>query len=110
MGELSSEVRNGGSAACSLDAGSTPAAPLNVSLKINVPMKCFDSEELKVWSNKSERTFTIKKYQSGKCYVTYRTIRQNKADFVYYENFASLNDWRQFLKTDEYYAVKGGSK
>lgn len=73
-------------------------------------MKVFDSKELKVWSNKKERTFTIKKYYSGKCYAKYRTIRQSKEDFSYYSQFATLRDWRQFLTTDEYYAVKGGRR
>jgi hypothetical protein len=73
-------------------------------------MKVFDSKELKVWSNKLERTFTIKKYDCGKCYAKYRTIRQSKEDFHYYENHATLNDWKQFLKTDEYYEVKGGAR
>lgn len=74
-------------------------------------MKCFDSKELKVWSNKRERTFTIKKYgESGKCYAKYRTIRQSKEEFSYYIQFASINDWKQFLTTDEYYAVKGGRR
>lgn len=70
-------------------------------------MKCFDSNELKVYSNKEERTFTIKKYdESGKCYAKYRTIRQSKEDFSYYSQFATLRDWKQFLTTDEYYLVR----
>lgn len=74
-------------------------------------MKCFDSKEMKVYSNKEERTFTVKKYdESGKCYAKYRTIRQSKEDFSYYSQFATLNDWKQFLKTDEYYEVKGGAR
>jgi hypothetical protein len=73
-------------------------------------MKCFDSKELKVYSNKEERTFTIKKYDCGKCYAKYRTVRQSKDDFHYYENFATLRDWNQFLTTDEYYEVKGGRR
>lgn len=70
-------------------------------------MKCFDSKELKVWSNKRNRTFTIRTYyKDGKFCNKYRTIPQSKEDFRYYNGFASLNDWKSFLKTDEYYLVR----
>ena len=55
---------------------------------------------MKVTSNKSARTFTIKN-ETAK----YRTFKMSKQEFesAYYW---TENDWKQFLKSDEYYKVK----
>lgn len=54
---------------------------------------------MKIRSNKSKRTFTITN-ETAK----YRTFRMSKQEFesAYYW---TENDWKQFLKTDEYYKV-----
>lgn len=54
----------------------------------------------KVTSNKSKRHYTIIKDDGTK----YRTIPMNRQEFQECEN-NTLNDWKQFLKTDEYYRV-----
>lgn len=56
--------------------------------------------KIKVSSNQSKRTFTIRT-ESGK----YRTLPMSKAEFRSAEHNTG-NDWQQFLKTDEYYPVK----
>lgn len=57
-------------------------------------------ETLKITSNKSKRHYTI-----NKGYVKYRTLPMSKQEFesAYYW---TQNDWRDFLTTDEYYAIK----
>ena len=52
---------------------------------------------MKITSNKSKRTYTIKND-----YAKYRTFTMSKQEFdsAYYW---TENDWKQFLKTDEYY-------
>ncbi len=64
-------------------------------------LKTITGCELKVSSNKSKRTFTIKT-ESAK----YRTLSFSKEDFQTADMFWTANDWQQFLKTDEYYKVK----
>ena len=55
--------------------------------------------------NKAKRTFTLRCYSFNNIYAIYRTIPMSKQEF---ENayYWTLNDWKQFLKTDEYYKVK----
>lgn len=55
---------------------------------------------MKIKSNKKAKTYTIR---LG--YATYRTFKMIKQEFesAYYW---SENDWKQFLKTDEYYKVR----
>ena len=55
---------------------------------------------MKVTSNKSARTFTLRN-ETAK----YRTIRMSKQEFNS-ATYWTENDWKQFLKTDEYYKVK----
>lgn len=63
------------------------------------------NRKLKVSSNKSKRTFTLRfTYEDGSK-VKYRTIPFSKEEFVSAEYWTE-NDWKQFLKTDEYYEVK----
>lgn len=51
---------------------------------------------IKVTPNNSKRTFTIRK--GG---LKYRTIPMSKQEF-HEAGYWTENDWRQFLKTDEY--------
>lgn len=55
---------------------------------------------MKATANKSKRTYTLR-VNGNK----YRTITMSKQEFesAYYW---TQNDWKQFLKTDEYYKVK----
>lgn len=63
-------------------------------------MKTITGIEINIKSNKSKRTYTIRKQGSK-----YRTYKMNKQEFesAYYW---TANDWNQFLRTDEYYIVK----
>jgi hypothetical protein len=56
---------------------------------------------VRVTSNKSKRHFTIYKTDGTK----YRTLPMSKPEFESNE-MNTMNDWRQFLKSDEYYVVK----
>jgi hypothetical protein len=62
-------------------------------------------EKIKVKSNKRNKTFTIRKYVNNILSVKYRTIQMNKDEFEV-EEMNTENDWRQFLKTDNYYIIK----
>lgn len=62
-------------------------------------LNTISNREIKVSSNKSKRTFTIKT-ESGK----YRTLQMSKEEFNSSLNNTG-NDWQQFLKSDEYYSV-----
>jgi hypothetical protein len=55
---------------------------------------------MKITSNKSARTFTIKNETA-----TYRTFKMSKQEFDSCQ-YNTENDWKQFLKSDEYYKVK----
>lgn len=54
---------------------------------------------IKATPNRSKRTFTIR---TG--YAKYRTLKMSKEEFESAE-FWTENDWKQFLKTDEYYKI-----
>lgn len=56
--------------------------------------------EIKVSSNQSKRTFTIRT-ESAK----YRTFPFSKEEFQHANGYWTGNDWQNFLKTDEYYKV-----
>lgn len=64
-------------------------------------------------ANQSNRTFTIRKYVEGdksqnktsKLIAKYRTIPMSIEEFESCENNTE-NDWKQFLKSEDYYAVK----
>ena len=62
-------------------------------------------ETIKATANQSKRTFTIRKYIDGKLYAKYRTIPMTKEEFNS-EEWNTENDWRQFLKSDDYYTVR----
>lgn len=62
------------------------------------------NETIKVSANQNKRTFTIKKYIDGKLFAKYRTIQMTQEEFES-EEMNTENDWKQFLKSDDYYAV-----
>jgi len=57
-------------------------------------------EKIKVSSNKSVRTFTIRTDSGFK----YRTYPMSKEEFNSCESNTG-NDWKQFLRSDDYYKV-----
>ena len=61
-------------------------------------------ETIKVKANQRLRTFTIRKYINEKLFVKYRTIELNQDEFDEKE-MNTENDWKQFLKSDDYYIV-----
>jgi hypothetical protein len=62
------------------------------------------NETIKVTANQSKRTFTIRKFFDGKFLTKYRTIEMNQEEFDR-EEMNTENDWKQFLKSDNYYTV-----
>jgi hypothetical protein len=62
------------------------------------------NETIVAKANYSKRTFTIKKYIDGRLYATYSTIQLSKDEFNSELNNTE-NDWKQFLKSDDYYRV-----
>lgn len=62
------------------------------------------NETIKATSNQSKKTFTIRKYVDGKLSAKYRTIQLNEGEFNSCESNTE-NDWRQFLRSDDYYKV-----
>ena len=62
------------------------------------------NKNISVTANQSARTFTLRVYDKGKKYAKYRTIQMSQEEFDSSEHNTE-NDWKQFLKTDEYYKV-----
>lgn len=62
------------------------------------------NETIKSTANQSQRTFTIRKYINGKLFAKYRTIQMTQEEFNS-EEMNTENDWKQFLKSDDYYTV-----
>jgi len=62
------------------------------------------NETIKVSANQSKRTFTIRKYIDGKLFAKYRTDKMSQGRFDN-EEMNTDNDWKQFLKSDDYYTV-----
>ena len=58
------------------------------------------NEVYKISSNKAKRTFTIRTK-----YAKFRTLQFSKEEFENADFFWTGNDWKQFLKTDDYYKV-----
>ena len=58
-------------------------------------------------ANQQARTITIRVYDNGRRIGKYRTTRLSCADFEYYTEQATQQDWAAFLRTrtGEYYAV-----
>lgn len=63
------------------------------------------NQTIKVTSNESARTFTIRTFVNGKLSNKYRTIQFSKEEFQV-ESYNTENDWKQFLKSSDYYLVK----
>lgn len=63
-------------------------------------LKTNTGRQLKVSSNKSKRTFTIKTDTS-----VYRTNTMSRIEFENLENNTG-NDWNDFLKSNDYYKVR----
>jgi hypothetical protein len=63
------------------------------------------NQTIKVKANQSAKTFTIRTYVSGKFSAKYRTVKMSKEEFNSSE-YNTENDWKQFLKSDEYYVVR----
>jgi hypothetical protein len=61
-------------------------------------------ETIKATPNHSARTFTIRKYIDGKLFAKYRTIKLTSKEFDS-ELMNTENDWRQFLKSSDYYKI-----
>ena len=61
-------------------------------------------ETIKATANQSKRTFTIRKYINGKLFAKYRTTQMSKEEFNR-EEMNTENDWKQFLKSDDYYKI-----
>jgi len=64
-----------------------------------------ERETIKVTANQSKWTFTIRKYYDGKLFAKYRTIKMSQFDFDS-EEMNTKNDWKHFLKSNDYYVVK----
>ena len=58
------------------------------------------NEVYKISSNKAKRTFTIRTK-----YAKFRTLQFSKEEFEHAYFFWTGNDWKQFLKSDDYYKV-----
>jgi hypothetical protein len=67
-------------------------------------MKTVSGRTIEVKANKSKRTYTIRCTESNGYKSKFRTIPMSKEEFESAE-YWTANDWQQFLKTDEYYAV-----
>lgn len=63
-------------------------------------LRTISNRELKVTSNKRERTFRIKTESA-----TFKTLPFNKEEFKSAQYWTG-NDWQQFLRTDEYYKLR----
>ncbi len=65
-----------------------------------------EKRKIKVRANNSKRTYTLRMLdQDGKVYLKYRTSQMSKEEFDS-ASYWTENDWKQFMKTDEYYKVK----
>ena len=62
------------------------------------------SEKIKVTANQSKRTFTIRKTYSDGSRVKYRTSTMSQQEFDI-EEMNTENDWKDFLKSDDYYKL-----
>lgn len=62
------------------------------------------NQTIKAAANRAARTFTLRIYFNGKYAYKYRTIPLPKQEF---EDclYNTENDWKQFLKTSDYYKV-----
>jgi hypothetical protein len=62
------------------------------------------NETITATANQSKRTFTIRKYIDDKLFIKYRTFKMSQDEYdSEYGN--TENDWKQFLKSNDYYEV-----
>jgi hypothetical protein len=61
-------------------------------------------ETIKVKANQRNRTFTIRRYEGDKLCFKARTNPMSREEFESEENNTE-NDWKYFLKSDDYYIV-----
>lgn len=61
-------------------------------------------ETIRATANQSNRTFTIRKFINNKLFIKYRTIQMSQSEFND-EEMNTENDWKHFLKSDNYYTV-----
>jgi len=62
--------------------------------------------QIKATPNHSKKTFTIRYFDYGKCYLKFRTLRLNRQEFEDCEYFTQ-NDWKDWIKNNQwYYKVK----
>lgn len=66
-------------------------------------------ETIKVTANYQHKTYTIRKFIDGKLFAKYRTTKMSEPEFFSNE-MNTENDWKQFLKSDDYYLVKKNYK
>jgi hypothetical protein len=64
-----------------------------------------EEETITATPNFSKRTFTIRRFYDGKLFAKYRTVQMGLEEFDETE-MSTFNDWKDFLKGQEYYAVK----
>jgi hypothetical protein len=55
--------------------------------------------------NNKARTYTIRQYDKAILISKFRTFKMNKQDFKS-NQYNTLNDWRNYLKSDEYYKIR----
>ena len=55
--------------------------------------------------NHSKKTYTIRGYENGKCYIKYRSNPQG-LEFCRYAEYWTQDDIKEFLKSNDYYVVK----
>ena len=55
-------------------------------------------------ANQAKRTFTIRQFVDGELFAKYRTITMSRDEFES-NQFNTEGDWKQFMKTDDYYRV-----
>ena len=61
-------------------------------------------EKIIATPNYRNRTFTLRIFNKEGRKAKYRTLPMNKEEFEKELN-NTINDWKQFLKTDEYYKI-----
>ena len=60
---------------------------------------------IEVKSNVAAKTFTIRTFVDNKLSAKYRTYKMSKQEFES-AKYWTTNDWKQFLKTNDYYLIK----
>jgi len=59
---------------------------------------------IKATPNYSKKTFTIRTFWDGVLCAKYRTLPMGSIEFLNANN-NTQDDWKEFLKSDEYYKV-----